>query len=102
MDELASLLDSISPDEMERIKDVASSLAPSLMSEQAAAPKTPSGLMSIMKNISSKDERTELIKALKPFLSEEKQKRADEAIRLLKLVKIIPLLRELNINDLPV
>ena len=104
MDDLSSLLNSISPEEMEKIKDVASSLAPSLMPSQAGtqSPQIPSGLLSIMQGINSSDEKTELIKALKPFLSTDKQQRADEAMRLLKLMKILPLLREININDLPV
>lgn len=104
MDDIASLLNSISPEEMERLKGIASSLAPSLMPPQETAelPQIPSGLLSIMQGINSKDDKTDLIKALKPFLSAEKQQRADEAMRLLKLMRILPLLRELNINDLPV
>lgn len=103
LDDIASILNSISPEEMERLKGVASSIAPSLMpQENALPPQIPSGLVSIMQGINSKDDKTELIKALKPFLSAEKQQRADEAMRLLKLMRILPLLRELNINDLPV
>ena len=104
MDDIASVLNSISPEEMERLKGIASSLAPSLMPAQDSAetPQIPSGLLSIMQGINSKDDKTDLIKALKPFLSVEKQQRADEAMRLLKLMRILPLLRELNINDLPV
>ncbi len=103
MDDIASVLNSISPEEMERLKGIASSLAPSLMpTENTASPQIPSGLLSIMQGINSKDDKTDLIKALKPFLSVEKQQRADEAMRLLKLMRILPLLRELNINDLPV
>jgi len=103
MDDIASVLNSISPEEMERLKGIASSLAPSLMpAENTESPQIPSGLLSIMQGINSKDDKTDLIKALKPFLSVEKQQRADEAMRLLKLMRILPLLRELNINDLPV
>jgi len=102
LDDIASILNSISPEEIEQLKGVASSLAPSLLSESEGSSQLPSGLMSIVKNINTKDEKTELIKALKPFLSSEKQQRADEAVRLLKLLRILPLIRELNINDLPV
>ena len=103
MDDLASLINSISPEEMEQLKDVASSIAPQLTGENVnISSPVPSSLTRIMQNINSRDDKTELIKALKPFLSTEKQRRADEAVRLLKLMRIIPLLRELNINDLPV
>lgn len=105
MDDISSLLSSISPEEMERLKGIASSIAPSVMPPAEPAStntQLPSGLLSIMQNINSTDDKTELIRALKPFLSEEKQQRADEAMRLLKLMRILPLIGKLNINDLPV
>ena len=104
LNDISSILNSISPEEMERLKGVASSLmqSPAPSQESIQMPQIPSGLLSIMQGINSTDDRTELIKALKPFLSAEKQQRADEAMRLLKLLKVLPLLRELNINDLPV
>jgi len=105
LDDISSLLSSISPEEMERLKDVASSIAPSLMPSEVKTDtsfKPPSALVSIMQNINSTDDKTELIRALKPFLSSEKQQRADEAMRLLKLMRILPMIKDLNINDLPV
>lgn len=103
MDDISQLLSSITPEEMERLKGIASSIAPSLMPQsEAAGAQLPEGLISIMQNINSTDDKTELIRSLKPFLSEEKQKRADEAMRLLKLMRILPLIGKLNINDLPV
>ena len=103
MDDIASLLSSITPEEMERLKGIASSIAPSIMPETPGSDaQLPTDLMSIMQNLNSTDDKTELIRALKPFLSEEKQKRADEAMRLLKVMRILPLIGKLNINDLPV
>lgn len=40
------------------------------------------------------DPRCKLILALKPMLSTEKQKRADEAVKIIKLLDILPVLRE--------
>lgn len=103
MDDISSILSSISPEEMERLKGIASSIAPQILPQgETDNPQLPSGLLSIMQNINSTDDKTELIRALKPFLSEEKQQRADEAMRLLKLMRILPLIGKLNINDLPV
>ena len=103
MDDISSLLSSISPEEMEQLKGIASSIAPSLnLPSDTGGAQLPAGLLSIVQNINSKDDKTELIRALKPFLSEEKQQRADEAMRLLKLMRILPLIGKLNINDLPV
>ncbi|MBQ8210314.1 MAG: hypothetical protein IJZ35_07025 [Clostridia bacterium] len=44
--------------------------------------------------VSQDDERTALIKALKPLLSEPRQQKADEVIKILRLVQLIPLLRD--------
>lgn len=40
------------------------------------------------------DKRCQLITALKPLLSPERQQRADEALKIIKLIDILPLLRD--------
>ena len=106
MDDLSSLLSSVSPEDMEKIKSIASSLAPELSGIGSNEPipdaPKPSPLIGLMQSVNSSDEKSELIKALKPFLSDEKKQRADEALRMLKLIKILPLLKEINIKDLPI
>ncbi len=42
------------------------------------------------------DKRCELIEALKPNLSQRRQHKADEAIRILKLLELLPMLSELT------
>jgi len=54
-------------------------------------------LAPILEQITKRDERTDFLMALKPFLSENRQPKADEAARLLKLINLIPLLRERGI-----
>ncbi len=44
-------------------------------------------------NSSSSDPRCDLIKALKPLLSNDKQKRADDALQIMKMLQIIPLIK---------
>lgn len=44
---------------------------------------------------STKDKNVDLIMALKPHLSPEKQDRADQALRILRLFDVLPLLKEL-------
>ncbi len=51
---------------------------------------------SILKN-SGNDNRSGLLLALKPHLSEERQPRVDKAIKILKLVSLIPIFREQGI-----
>ncbi len=51
------------------------------------------GLMSKLGNTGN-DPRCQLISALKPMLSPEKRKRADEAVRIIKLIDILPVLKD--------
>ena len=78
-------------------------------SEQSAPPKEePANLLgdidigsmmkvaSLLKN-SACDNRSNLLLALKPHLSDERQPRVDKAIKILKLVSLIPIFREQGI-----
>ncbi len=56
-----------------------------------------SAIVPILQAFNSHDERLDFINALKPLLSEERQKKADEAAKLVKLMSVLPLLRERGI-----
>ncbi len=56
-----------------------------------------SAIMPIVQAFNSQDERLDFINALKPLLSEERRKKADEATKLVKLMSVLPLLRERGI-----
>lgn len=56
-----------------------------------------SAIIPILQAFNSHDERLDFINALKPLLSEERQKKADEATKLVKLMSVLPLLRERGI-----
>lgn len=56
-----------------------------------------SAIMPILQALNSQDERLDFINALKPLLSQERQKKADEATKLVKLMSVLPLLRERGI-----
>lgn len=43
------------------------------------------------------DNRTRLLLALKPILSEERARRVDGAVKLLKLVQLLPLIKETDL-----
>lgn len=53
-------------------------------------------LMARFKN-QGEDNRTRLLLALKPILSEERAKRVDGAVKLLKLVQLLPLIKETDL-----
>jgi len=54
-------------------------------------------LAPIFQAFNSHDERLDFINALKPLLSEERRHKADEAMKLVKLMSVLPLLRERGI-----
>ncbi len=54
-------------------------------------------LAPILQAFNSQDERLDFINALKPLLSPERQKKADEAAKLVRLLSVLPLLRERGI-----
>ena len=47
-----------------------------------------------MNNFSADDEVSRLLEALRPFLGEEKRRRLDQAARLMRLIKVIPLIKD--------
>ena len=56
-----------------------------------------SGLLPLLSAFNSHDEREDFIGALKPLLSDERRKKADEAMKIIKLLSVIPLLKEKGI-----
>ena len=46
-----------------------------------------------MKSMDREDDSTRLLRALRPFLHEERSRRLDGAIRLLGIMKVLPLLK---------
>ncbi|MGI6279969.1 MAG: hypothetical protein ACOYJS_05355 [Acutalibacteraceae bacterium] len=108
MDDLSQRLAGIlnDPESMEQFRKMAESLFSGGESSQSSKPDPePVGMpqveeiqaiISILSklNCSKEDARTHLIMALKPYLSEQRQKKADTAIKLLKLLELLPLIKE--------
>lgn len=105
-EKLAELLGD--PDTMNRVRKMAESI---LGGEEQAPPSPPKAepenigmpsgdeikaIMSVMSHLKSgeNDSRVQLIAALKPHLSEERRERADSAIKILKIIEILPLIKE--------
>ena len=53
-----------------------------------------SRLAPLLSELNRRDERADFIAALKPLLSEERRKKADDAIKIIRLVSVLPLLKE--------
>ena len=53
-----------------------------------------SSLAPVLQAVNSKDERVEFINALRPLLSDDRRKKADEAAKIVRLLSLLPLLKE--------
>ena len=114
--DIGSILNSLSPEDMENIKNIASSFistAGDNTPKKEAQPQQKSipdlsglgmpdlsqlsALMPVLQAFNKPDERLEFINALKPLLSQERRQKADEAMKLVRLVSVLPLLRERGI-----
>lgn len=112
MADLQELLSSISDEDMAKIKSVADSLmSNNTKNESKQEPSqvnnfslpfdmgTMGKMMSLMGQMNKDDHRTRLIGDLKPLLSEERRQKADEAIKFLQLMDMLPLLKGLFGNE---
>ncbi|MBR7133381.1 MAG: hypothetical protein IKD04_07590 [Clostridia bacterium] len=112
MDDISELLAGIlnDPESMERVRKMAEDFLGS-GSEEAPEPKASSPLgdiagmlgaedlgtiVSIITKLKSaqNDNRTQLLTALKPHLSEPRREKVDTAIKILKVLEILPLIKE--------
>lgn len=110
MDDLSEKLDRLlgSEDGMKRIEELMGALGGT--PPPAPTPPTPTGdslpalpdmgmllkLLPLLGELGKEDENAALLRALRPHLTDERQKRLDEAGQILKLAKMLPLLGELK------
>ena len=106
MPDINSLLDGLSADDLSALGD----LAQQILGNSAAEKNEPASdifggidpsmiakLMQIMPMLQSgENDRTRLICALKPLLSKRRRQKADEAMQLIKLLEILPLISTLQ------
>lgn len=104
MDDMSELLSGIlsSPEGMENLKSMASALLKKTDTEEQKTEEetglSPAQLAGMVKAVSliknrKDDDRTKLLLALRPHLSPPRRARVDEAVKFLKIVDIIPLIR---------
>lgn len=111
MADLQEILSSISDEDMAKIKNIANSLLNNNQQTETAKPtqnfvpnfpldeKMMSKIMTIMGQFNKQDNRTRLIMDLKPLLNAERQKRADDAVKFLQLMEVLPLLGGMFSNE---
>lgn len=109
MADLQELISSISDEDMKKLQSVAASIMGGAEEKPQTAParspvlpfddNTIGKVMSLMGQMGKEDDRTRLINDLKPLLSPERRKRADEAVKFLQLMEMLPLLKGLFGNE---
>lgn len=118
MDDLTEKLTSLlqDPKGMEQIKNIAQSfLQQNTPAQPAPAPSAPASaggggldispdmlqtvakLSSVFKTQNTEDDNIRFLLALKPLLSEERRTRTDTAMKLMKMMKLLPALTESGI-----
>lgn len=111
MDNINDILSGLSDEDMENLRSAAESLFSSQdndenrgnfatdFSDMLDNAQMIAKISSLMGAMNKKDDRTRLIEALKPLLSEKRRKRADEAMQMMKLFEILPALGGLMGGD---
>jgi len=110
MDNIGEILSSLSADDIENLKKTAESLFGGNSNNSAKETNdignmlNPEAIVQITKIMGAMNsdggKRAKLLEALKPNLSEKRRKKADDAIQIVKLLDILPLLNNLqNRND---
>lgn len=56
-------------------------------------------LMPLLSGINKEDDTTRLLNSLRPFLSERRQAKLDGAIKLIKVIKLLPIIKETRLLD---
>lgn len=113
MDELSEKLAGLlnDPETMSRVKQMAENLLGDNASKDENPPQNGFSdmlggdelkmIMSIMGRMKNQgdDSRTRLLLSLKPHLSEPKREKVDTAVKILKIIEILPLLRDTGLLD---
>ncbi len=93
------------PKSMEKVRQMAENLLGDGEEERSADLPDPEELNSVMSLLTrfkscGNDARTGLLIALKPHLGAERQAKVDTAIKLLKLIELLPYLKESGLLNL--
>lgn len=98
MDDLSAKLSEMlnDPDTVSKIGEMAKNLFPEQDVKNEDSAPDMMKIMSLINRFknSSENENQRLLLALKPHLSEERQKKVDTAVKILKLIELMPVLSQ--------
>lgn len=96
--DISEILSSLSQDDIKQLQDTASAIFGSSQKTETNEKNNNTSMLSdigkIGSMLSGNDERTAFVEAMKPLLSEDRQQKADEVIKILRIIRLIPVLRE--------
>lgn len=111
--DLNDLLSSLSDDDMKQLQETAAQLLGNMQNDGGTSgsngggmadlfggnnplmdPKVIGGLSRYFGKMNEKDNRSDFLYALKPLLSEERRNKVDEAVNVLRVMKMMRMLRE--------
>lgn len=104
MDDLTAAISKLleNPESLNALKNMAQSVIPA--KESGSSDELMSGditkmigIVSKLKSGFSDDNNTRLLMSLRPYVSEQKQLKIDEAVKIMKLVSLMPLIKESGI-----
>ena len=101
IDNISELLGSLSDEEFRSLRDTAQSLlggaeTPRAETDAGIDPEMLAKLGRVMRAVrQGSDARSQLIGALKPYLSEPRRKRADEVMQMLRMLDVLPMLGQM-------
>lgn len=113
MDDLSDKIQQLlsSPDTMQKIQSMMSAFGGADNTPTSPLPPTPPisdtmpdmttflKLAPIISNLQQEDESAALLRALRPYMHKDRGKRIDEAIQMLHLMKLLPLLKGFGKGD---
>ncbi|MER2080389.1 MAG: hypothetical protein ABS876_02550 [Ruminococcus sp.] len=101
MSEMQDALNQIlsNPEAMKQVQSLGEQLGLSKPAPRPPEPKNEmlgamQSLAPLMNGFGADDDISRLFQALRPFLGEEKQRKLEQAQRLMKLIKVIPLIKD--------
>ncbi len=116
MDDLSDKIQQLlsSPDAMNQIQSMMAAFSSGSNAQQPslsppAPPPVPTNGMDItnllkiaplLNKMQQDNDGANLLKALRPYMHDEREKRLDEAIRILQLMRFLPLLKDLGKGDI--
>ena len=112
--DISSILQSLSPQDIDQLKSVAANFlgtgneepkAHVPVKEESSSPLSglnldPSMILkigSLMQQFQKEDERCAFLNSLKPLISEQRRARVDQAAKLLKLLTILPHIKDIGL-----